>query len=339
MAELIENASLKNLNTFGLDVKARYLFRFHHISELTDLLKDNKYSTQKRLILGGGSNILFLNDFDGLVIQPLNDTIKETETKGKFTWLKTGSGMEWDGFVEYCSENELGGAENLSLIPGHTGASTVQNIGAFGVEASDIISSVEIYNLETAETFSINSKDCNFGYRDSIFKHELKDKYLVTSLTYKLTNKDHSFITSYGDLKKILDETGDISIKSIRNAVIKIRESKLPDPKISGNAGSFFKNPVIPVALLEKISQKYAGIPVYPAGEGFSKVAAGWLIDQAGWKGKSKGNAGVHDKQALVLINPGKANGKEIELLAEDIRKSVYDLFGVLLEPEVIFIG
>lgn len=336
MAELKEDYSLKHLNTFGIEVKTKLFSEFSSTEELRELLAKTEVRTNQKLILGGGSNILFTGDFEGVVllnrIKGINQ-IKESETH---SWIKSGAGEVWHDLVVKTIEMNLGGIENLSLIPGTVGAAPIQNIGAYGVELKDVFDSLEAMNTDTGEIRTFSWNDCCFGYRDSVFKRELKGHYIITSVTLKL-KKDPEFNVSYGTIKDTLEELGfkDLSIKAISDAVIHIRKSKLPDPSLIGNAGSFFKNPEIPVSQFEKLKEQYPGIPSYPTSPGLVKIPAGWLNEQCGWKGKCIGQAGVHKLQALVLINLGGATGHELKALSEEIKASVKEKFGIELETEV----
>lgn len=330
-----ENISLKPYNTFAIDAKAKYFTSFSSIKELNEVF-DLMASVDKQLVLGGGSNILFTNDFDGLVLK--ND-IKGIELVGQddeHVFVKGGAGENWHQFVMFCVKNEYAGVENLSLIPGNVGASPMQNIGAYGVEIKDVFYELEAFhkNEKAIKTFSLN--DCEFGYRESVFKNKYKHQFIITSVTYRL-NKQPSFNISYGAIKQELDKMGiqDLSIQAVSQAVINIRSSKLPDPKETGNAGSFFKNPIVPDEQFRELKTKFPDIINFPAGNGYSKLAAGWLIEQCGWKGYRKGDAGCYPKQALVLVNYGKATGREIFDLSEEIIVSVRNRFKVDLEREV----
>ena len=297
-----EDFSLKNYNTFHFDVKSKYFAAPESSDQLADLLQNNIAKNEKILVLGGGSNILFTKDFDGLVIKPIIDNIKIIDSNDSTAWVEAGAGVEWDAFVAWAVDQNYAGVENLSLIPGNVGACPVQNIGAYGTEVKDIITHVNGVFLDSGESFSLKNKDCNFSYRNSIFKQELKDKTIITSVCFKL-NKKHTFMLHYGDVKDMVDRLGGASLSNIRNAIISIRETKLPDHTIYGNVGSFFKNPVVSKSIANKIKDDYADAPVYDVSETHSKLAAGWMIDQCHWKGKSLKNAAVHENQALVLIN------------------------------------
>ena len=284
--------------------------------------------------LGGGSNILFVNDFDGLIIRPNVPGLKEIAEDRQNVWIEVGAGEIWDEFVHYCVDMKLGGVENLSLIPGSVGAVPVQNIGAYGQEVSNTIELVKGYDLETRLTFEMLAVNCEFSYRNSIFKKDFKNRAIITSVVFRL-NKFPEFNLSYGQVEEKVKERGEVNLWNIRDAVIEIRSSKLPDVKELGNAGSFFKNPVVDAGLAEQLQNRFENVPIYPTAEGKVKLAAGWLIEKAGWKGVREGDVGVHEKQALVLVNYGKATGKEIFDFSEKIKQSVLENFGVDLEREV----
>ncbi|MDP2335555.1 MAG: UDP-N-acetylmuramate dehydrogenase [Bacteroidota bacterium] len=329
------NYPLRKHHTFGTDASAKYYFEFTEAEDLAGFLITNKeWQNWPVLILGEGSNLLFVNDFEGLVINPNIPGIASVHEDRNNIWLEVGAGVIWDDLVEYAVLNRLGGIENLSLIPGKVGAAAVQNIGAYGMEIQNRIVSVTGFDLETQTESTLKIDDCQYAYRDSIFKNQLKDRYIITSLVFKL-DKFPEFILNYGDLKTEVEKLGEVNLRTIRKTVIHIRESKLPDPKVTGNAGSFFKNPVVEASLAEQLLTIYPKMPHYPATDGKTKLAAGWLIEQCGWKGFRRGDAGIHEKQALVLVNYGNATGKEIFELSEEIRQSVQEKFGVELEREV----
>jgi UDP-N-acetylmuramate dehydrogenase len=292
------------------------------------------------LILGSGSNILFTSDFQGTILYPeLGGTkIEEQDPGTGYVIVSAGAGVNWDDFVEWSVNKGFGGLENLSLIPGKVGATPVQNIGAYGVEIKDRIVKVSTINLNDGSIKVFSNNECEFGYRNSIFKNREKGKYLVTRVYYRLANKPVLNL-SYESLKEEVNKLGAETLKNVRQGVINIRRTKLPDPKIIGNAGSFFKNPVVKSSVAINLKNEYPDIPVYKDQEGFAKLASGWLIDRCGWKGKRTGDAGVHEKQALVLVNYGNATGKEIYDLSEEIKKTVNERFGVNLEREVEIVG
>jgi len=334
MMELHPSISLKNLNTFGIDVRGNVAI----VKEAADVARIADATNESpSLILGGGSNLLFTQNPEGWIWKNELLGINCINESDEFVWVKAGAGENWHRFVLHCIENNWGGIENLSLIPGLVGASPMQNIGAYGVEIKDVFHSLEAIDLQSGNLQTFDLNECTFGYRESVFKHALKGKYLISSVTYCLRKKKHELKLDYGDIKKELEIQGIVKpeIADVSRAVIAIRSSKLPDPKILGNAGSFFKNPVVAEAVEEKIRERYPEMVAYPAGPGFKKLAAGWLIEKAGWKGFRRGDAGVHAKQALVLVNYGTATGSEIWQLSEDIVNHVEDTFGVRLEREV----
>ncbi len=332
--QLLENYSLQNYNTFHIDVKASYFIEYKNIEELTLILSEKKLSEKRLLHIGGGSNLLFTQDFDGVILHSGIQYIDIVEETDDYVILNVGSGVNWDDFVDYCVKKDWRGIENLSLIPGEVGASAVQNIGAYGVEAKDVIVKTDTIEISTGKTKTFLNQECNYSYRNSIFKNELKGKFIITNVYFRL-NKKGDFNLDYGTLKEETSKLGEINIENIRKAVISIRDSKLPDPEVVGNAGSFFMNPIIPEIHYQKLLQKYPGIPHYKHSNDNVKVPAGWLIEQCGWKGKQIGNAAVHDKQALVLVNKGGATGKEILHLSQSIQQSVKEKFGIDIYPEV----
>jgi UDP-N-acetylmuramate dehydrogenase len=331
-----KNVSLKPYNTFGIDVSASHFAKFGSVDELSQILNLSEIKNLPLLILGGGSNLLLTQNFAGLVLKNELHGISISKTENEITYVKSAAGEIWHNLVLFCIENNLGGIENLSLIPGSVGAAPMQNIGAYGIEIKDVFHELEAYEIATGKIRAFNLSDCKFGYRESVFKRDLKNKFIITSVTFKLT-KNPKLNTSYGAINDELQKQGisNPTIKDVSNAVIAIRKSKLPDPKEIGNSGSFFKNPVVPKSHLEKLKETYADIPSYPADENHVKLAAGWLIEKAGWKGKTIGNYGVHKNQALVLVNYGGATGAEIFKLSEDILQSIKTQFGVELEREV----
>ncbi|MDF3029114.1 MAG: UDP-N-acetylenolpyruvoylglucosamine reductase [Fluviicola sp.] len=333
------NISLKPYNTFGIDVKAKAFGRFKSVDELKDLLQNrlSKVGIETPLfVLGGGSNILLTQDLPFFVLKNEIsgiEIINETETS---VVLKVGSGVEWHSFVRYTVEKGWGGVENLSLIPGSVGASPMQNIGAYGAELKDTFVSLEALHIDSAEIHTFNKEQCQFGYRESVFKRALKNQYVIVSVSYKLS-KNPKINTTYGAIQSEIEKLGvnEITVEAVSQAVMNIRRSKLPDPKVLGNAGSFFKNPVVSKSVFEQILKNYPDVPHYPQEQGEEKLAAGWLIEKAGWKGKRIGNCGVHEKQALVLVNYGGASGQEIYDLSALIIADIESKFGVSLEREV----
>jgi UDP-N-acetylmuramate dehydrogenase len=335
--KLIQNAPLKSLNTFGMDVQAKHLLELSAVEYLTSALEISELQKIPLLILGGGSNILFLQNVEAVVLLNRLRGITKVAEDNSHVWVKAAAGENWHTFVLDCIENDLGGIENLSLIPGNVGASPMQNIGAYGVEIKDHFDSLEAINLKTGVSKTFSAQECMFGYRESIFKQEEKGKWLIISVTFRLTKKEHELRTGYGAIAEELKAMNVYypTIKSISDAVIRIRQSKLPNPAELGNAGSFFKNPVVENKVVDEIRSKHADVVAYPASEGYSKLAAGWLIERAGWKGFRRGDAGVHAKQALVLVNYGDATGSEIWQLSTDIIEDIHGKFGVILEREV----
>ncbi len=330
-----ENISLKPFNTFGIEASTRYFGRFSSVEELNQILTSNK--DKELLILGGGSNILLTKNFDGLTLINEIKGFEITKNDGTDVIVKSGAGEVWHEFVLKCIENNFSGVENLSLIPGSVGASPMQNIGAYGVEIKDVFESVEAYHIPTGELHTFSKEECEFGYRESVFKRKYKGQYVIIYVSYKLSLSAPKVNTSYGAIESELKEMNisTPSIKDVSQAVINIRSSKLPNPKEIGNAGSFFKNPVISKELFDKLIVEFPTIPNYPAENDGKKIAAGWLIEQCGWKGKTLGHYGVHKLQALVLVNYKGATGTEIYDLSSSIIKDVEDKFGITLEREV----
>ena len=331
-----ENFSLKQLNTFGIDVSTKYFIELSSISEFQEFLLNPKFKNIPKLILGGGSNILFTKNFDGIVIKNNIKGIQVLNKDNDFVYVKSGAGEVWHEFVLYCLKNNFAGVENLSLIPGSVGASPMQNIGAYGVELKEVFQSLEAVKIDTGELVVFNHEDCKFGYRESIFKNEVKDQYIITTVTFRLRKKP-IYNTSYGAIEKELKKIGvtELSIQSISEAVCNIRRSKLPDPAVMGNAGSFFKNPTIVKEKFEQLKKTHPNIVGYPTADSSVKLAAGWLIEQCGWKGNTIGNAGVHKNQSLVIVNYGGASGDEIYQIALQVKNSVKEKFEVTLEMEV----
>lgn len=336
--QLFENYSLKDKNTFGLEAHARYFAQCTSTLEVVYLLKEMKGASHKVYVLGGGSNVIFNGDFDGLVIHPAIHGIEKMKESDDFCYVRVGAGEDWDSFVAWAVKQNLGGIENLSAIPGTVGASPIQNIGAYGVEVKDVLECVEGLHLDSLKTGSFSNTECGFGYRDSIFKHRLKSVFLVSHVTYKL-RKQPVLHTSYGDVEAELDLIGERNIASVRQAITAIRGRKLPDPKQFGNAGSFFKNPVISREQALNLQQQYANLKLYDAGERLSKIPAAWLIEQSGWKGRRVGNVGSYPSQPLVIVNYGGACAPEIIEFAHMVQDSVYEQFKIHLEMEVNVVG
>ncbi|TXK73821.1 UDP-N-acetylmuramate dehydrogenase [Mesonia sp. HuA40] len=333
--EIHANFSLKALNTFGIDVPAKQYVKVQTNAELQAVLQ--QFYADEILILGGGSNIL--------LTQPINKTVVQLSTKGielvkedqDFVWVKAQAGENWHEFVSWCISQGFGGLENLSLIPGNVGTSPIQNIGAYGVELKDVFVSCEAIHRQSLTKKTFLKEDCDFGYRDSVFKNKYKGTYIITKVLFKLTKSKHKLKTEYGAIQNQLDEAGikNPGIADVAEAVIAIRSSKLPNPKEIGNSGSFFKNPVIEKELFEDLRGKFKEMPFYPISSDSFKIPAGWLIEQLGFKGVRRGDAGVHHKQALVLVNYGEASGAEILALAKEIQQTVHQKFNIMLEMEV----
>jgi UDP-N-acetylmuramate dehydrogenase len=332
---IISDFSLKKHNTFGIEAKARQFVAVHSITELKNILEENK--NEKKFVLGGGSNMLLTQDIDALVIHVNlrgKKIIKETED---FVWAESQAGENWHEFVLWTINQNLGGLENMSLIPGNVGTTPVQNIGAYGAEIKDTFVSCEAMKIENQELKTFTKEECHFRYRESVFKNEVKDQYIITSVVFKLTKRNHKINISYGDIagelaKKSIENP---SLTDVSNAVIAIRQSKLPDPKELGNSGSFFKNPILLKTEFEPIHAKFPEMKFYEVSETEVKVPAGWLIEQAGFKGKRFGDAGIHKNQALVLVNYGNATGQEILAVSRDIQATVFRIFAIHIEAEV----
>ncbi|MES1218476.1 MAG: UDP-N-acetylmuramate dehydrogenase [Bacteroidota bacterium] len=338
--QIQENFSLKAHNTFGIDTHAKFFSTFRNTEELTELLAQNP--GLRTLILGGGSNILFIKDFDGIVLKNEIKGIEVVKQDTESIYVKVGGGENWHQFVLHCIENNWAGVENLSLIPGNTGASPMQNIGAYGVEIKEVFHELKAFHIDEKSNYTFGLKDCEFGYRESIFKSRYKDQFVILNVVFKLSKKP-TFNVKYGAIEQELEKMGvkELTIKDISQAVINIRSSKLPDPKVIGNAGSFFKNPSVAKQKFDQLKIDFPGTVGYENADGSVKLAAGWLIEQCGprdfvsWKGFRDGDAGVHAKQALVLVNYNNAKGDEIYNLSGKIIESVQSKFGVTLEREV----
>jgi UDP-N-acetylmuramate dehydrogenase len=333
-----KHVSLLPFNTFGIDVKTDYLIEYSSVEELSAILKSELVTSSRLLHVGSGSNLLFLNDFDGVVLHSQLKSIDLLTTDEQSVYVEVGAGVAWDDFVDFAVKKGWGGVENLSLIPGETGAAAVQNIGAYGVEVQSVIDRVKTVEVESGEIREFSNAECEYGYRESIFKTMLKGKYIVTSVVFRLECVP-TFTLDYQHLEDEVRKNGDLSLANVRQTIIAIRQSKLPDPAVQGNAGSFFMNPVIPKSLFVQLQSQFPEMPHYYVSETDEKVPAAWLIDKCGWKGKQIGKAAVHDKQALVLVNKGGATGAEIVFLAEQIQLSVKEKFGIELRPEVNYIS
>jgi UDP-N-acetylenolpyruvoylglucosamine reductase len=334
--ELQQNRSLKSLNTFAIEANTRYYAEFRSLDELRELIGIKNQHSFPLMVLGGGSNVLFTKDYDGLVLKNELKGIDIVKEDDRNIYIKVMAGENWHQFVMYCVNQNFAGVENLSLIPGNVGASPMQNIGAYGVEIKDVFHELEAYDKEDKVVRMFTENDCEFGYRESVFKNRLKDRFIILSVTYRL-NWEPQYNTSYGAIQQELENMGvkELSCKAISQAVINIRSSKLPDPKQIGNAGSFFKNPTIPVSKYQSLIKEWPSMPSYPVNEELIKLPAGWLIEQCGWKGYREGDAGCYPKQALVLVNYGNATGQQILHLSEQIIASVQSKFNIKLEREV----
>ena len=334
MPEILRQYSLKRLNTFHLDVNAALFCECRTVNDVRSLLREPEFRKHKNLVIGEGSNMLFVGDFEGLILRPYllgREIISENRESVQ---VQVGAGENWDGFVEWATNWGFGGIENLSLIPGSVGSSPIQNIGAYGMEVCQTIEQVIAIDSETGQKLIFENESCRFGYRDSIFKREWKDRCIITSVIFRLT-KQPKLNLAYQHLAELMSKSPQQDVKSLRETVIGIRRSKLPDPSVLGNAGSFFKNPVLLSEEFEALQKQFPGIPSYPGPGGSRKVPAAWLIEQCGWKGKKKGRAGTYDKQPLVLVNLGRASGKEIIELAENISDDIESKFGIRLSREV----
>jgi len=335
MTKIHTNFSLKNYNTFGIEAKARQFVAVDSVAELKAVLK--QHQDEKKFILGGGSNMLLTQDIDALVIHIDLKGKKVLQENEEHVWVECQAGENWHEFVLWTLAQNYGGLENMSLIPGNVGTTPVQNIGAYGAEIKDTMTSCEAIKIDTFETKTFSNADCHFGYRESVFKQEVKDQYIITSVVFQLTKRNHKINTGYGDIQSELAKNGieNPTIQDVSNAVIAIRQSKLPDPKELGNSGSFFKNPILLKSDFEKIHAQFPEMKYYDVSETEVKVPAGWLIEQAGFKGKRFGDAGIHKNQALVLVNYGNATGQEILAVSKDIQKTIYEKFGIQIEAEV----
>lgn len=333
--QIHNNFSLKKYNTFGIEAKAKQFVAVHNLEDLKSILKN--HASDKKFILGGGSNMLLTQDIDALVIHVDLKGKRIIKEDDDFVWVESQAGENWHEFVLWTINQNFGGLENMSLIPGNVGTTPVQNIGAYGTEIKDTFVSCEAMNIATQELKTFTKEECNFGYRESIFKQEAKDKYVITSVVFKLTKRNHKINTSYGDITKELENQNVTTptLKDVSNAVIAIRQSKLPDPKELGNSGSFFKNPIISKELFEKVHQKFPEVKFFEVSPTEVKVPAGWLIEHSGLKGYRKDDAGVHKNQALVLVNYGNATGQDILNLSKYVQKTVFDKYGIAIEAEV----
>ncbi|MBO4802132.1 MAG: UDP-N-acetylmuramate dehydrogenase [Bacteroidaceae bacterium] len=341
---ITDHASLLPHNTFGIEATARQLVEYDTVEELQAFIRERsqRHDETPLLHIGGGSNLLFLCDFPGTVLHSrIQDILLMTETEAQIL-VRVGAGVKWDDFVQYAVDHQWYGLENLSLIPGEVGASAVQNIGAYGAEAKDFILAVEAVDLQTGELRTFQLRECRYGYRDSVFKHELRGRYAVTHVMFSFIRQFQPLL-GYGGILRALEEKGidkeQVTPAQLRQTIIEIRRSKLPEPSELGNAGSFFTNPIVPQEVYERIAVSHPEMPHYEADEGQVKIPAGWLIEQSGWKGRTVGRAGVYEKQALVLVNRGGATGAEIAGLCRAIQTDVQKQFGITITPEVNFIG
>lgn len=332
--QILEQKNLKDCNTLGIAAKSKYYCIAESEEDLFDILKDSRFKECEKFILGSGSNTLFTGDYDGLIISLGMREIKIERVDRDSVYVRAGAGVDWDYFVAYCCDRGWGGVENLSHIPGTVGASPVQNIGAYGAEAADTIESVDYIEISNSKKCVVYKDDCRFGYRTSLFKTELKGEIIITSVLFKLA-LNPAININYADVQAELKDIKGATINDVREAVIAIRKRKLPDPKDIGNAGSFFKNPVVEKSIAERILKDFPDLKIYPAGEGMCKVPAAWLIEKCGYKGCRFGNVGVHTNQALVLVSYPGATGADILALASKISDSVMDKFGIKIEPEV----
>jgi UDP-N-acetylmuramate dehydrogenase len=334
MSNIKEDFNLQSYNTFQVAASARYFIELSSIDDIRDFLSSSLAAMRPRFILGGGSNVLFTKDFEGVILHPTLSGVESQASRNHTVMIRVGAGESWDGFVEYCVNRNLGGIENLSLIPGTVGASPVQNIGAYGTEVGNLIESVEAIHLENGKTMKLSSGECRFSYRDSIFKNELKDNALITQVTFRL-NDEPRFNTEYPGLELEMQNYPETSLQTIRQAIIAMRERKLPDPGKIGNAGSFFKNPMVSQEQASSLRRFFPDMPVYPLQDGRVKLSSAWLIEKSGWKGRKWGKTGTYKLQPLILVNHGGASGEEIYRCALKIQQAVMDKFAIRLEMEV----
>jgi UDP-N-acetylmuramate dehydrogenase len=333
--EIQNHFSLRNYNTFGIEANAKQFVAIHSIEELKSVLTENK--TKNKFVLGGGSNMLLTKDIDALVIHIDLKGKKIVDENDDFVWVESQAGENWNEFVMWTIDNDFGGLENMSLIPGNVGTTPVQNIGAYGTEIKDTFVTCAAMKIDSLEMRNFDKTECHFGYRESIFKNEVKNQYIITSVVFKLTKHNHKINIAYGDIAAELEKLNikNPTLKEVSNAVITIRQSKLPDPKVLGNSGSFFKNPIVLKSEFEPIHKKFPEMKYYEISETEVKVPAGWLIEQAGFKGKRFGDAGIHKNQALVLVNYGNATGQEILNVSKEIQDTIFKKFGIQIEAEV----
>ena len=334
--KIVRNQELVDFNTFGIACQSEYFVEIKSLTDLIDLSKQDIYKNQNKLILGGGSNILFTSNFQGLIIKNNITGVEITKETSDFVEVKIGAGVNWHEFVIYCVNKGWGGIENLSLIPGNCGTAPMQNIGAYGVEIKDTFINLEAFEINSGKIAHFNAEDCQFGYRESVFKNQFKNQYVILNISLRL-NKNPAINTSYGDINRTLEskQISNPTIKDVSDAVIEIRQSKLPDPNKIGNSGSFFKNPIIPISQLTDLKKEFPEIVSYKIDDSQVKIAAGWLIEKAGWKGKTFNNYGVHKNQSLVLVNYGGAKGQDIFDLSQKILEDIAKKFQIKLEREV----
>jgi len=337
MLNIQQNVNLLSHNTFKIEALGRYFVAIKSIREAQEIFLSEIFRQNPFLILGGGSNVLLTGDFEGLVIKNESMGIEKVDETDQRITLKVAAGENWHQFVMYCVERNYGGIENLSLIPGTVGAAPMQNIGAYGIEIKEVVQKVEAVDISTGNVHNFSNADCKFGYRESVFKQALRNKFFISSITLSLTKTNHRFNISYGAISEILKENPEkeLSVKNISEAVIRIRKSKLPDPNVIGNAGSFFKNPTVDLSAFDHLKKNFPSIPSFAGENDLIKIPAAWLIEQCGWKGKTLENIGVHKHQALVLVNYGGGQGKKIWELAMNIQQSVAEKFNITLQPEV----
>lgn len=324
--------SLRGRNSFGVEQRAARLLEFETPEDLRTLFAAR--IPQRWTVLAGGNNILFTQDYDGLLVTPVARQIAQLSDDGETACIRVDAGVEWDDLVEWAVGRGLWGIENLSLIPGKAGAAPVQNIGAYGCEAKDVIERVEMYCVETGTILTLDAEHCGFGYRESVFKHDLKGRVIITAIEIRLSHTPRPKL-GYGDVEREVEARGGTTLRNIREAICAIRRAKLPDPAVLGNAGSFFKNPVVDAATAERLLAEYADMPHYPAPDGRVKLAAGWLIDRAGMKGRREGPVGIHERQALVIVNHGGATGGEVIAFARKVQETVREKFGIAIDTEV----
>ena len=334
---IFKNISLEDKHTFSLQASAQFFVPCDLPEHILEFLNNESYAKLPRFILGGGSNVVFTKDFEGVILKPTIQGIEKIQENDDYVWLRVGAGENWDNFVAYAVNHNLGGIENLSYIPGSVGASPIQNIGAYGIEVKESIEKVEGINIQKKELVIFKKHDCNFTYRSSIFKEELFNKIIITHVTFRLT-KQHNLVTDYSGVQEELQNYNEINIKTLREAIISIRKRKLPDPQVIPNSGSFFKNPILPKEKVHTLKNTYPLLPIFPYNEREEKISAAWLIEQCGFKGQRAGAIGVSEKHALVLVNYGNGNGNDLRKLVNEIQQSVQKKFSIHLKPEVLIL-